>query len=169
MDALDDQIIRSLRRISRAIDKHSHRLAETWQLTGPQLLCIRRLAVGEDWTPSRLAAEIAVSQPTVTGIVTRLEKRGLLRRTRDDADRRRVWLELTPEGRALAERAPSPLQDQFATRLKALEPDEQRRIADVLAEVVEMMEAEELDASPLLATGPLDATPSDVLGLLESD
>src|ERR671915_1038910 len=47
---------------------------------------------------AELAAEEGISPPAMSGHVDRLEKAGLLRRVRETGDRRRVGLELTPEG-----------------------------------------------------------------------
>ena len=148
----DERVLRALRRISRAIDQHSRRLSGSHQLTSPQLVCLRQLLGEGTWTPSRLAKEVSVSQPTVTGILDRLAKKGLVKRIRDELDRRRVLLLITEEGKALVAAAPSPLQERFAQQFALLETDEQRGIADVLERVVSMMEADAIDASLLPST-----------------
>ncbi len=163
---IDERILKALRRISRAVDQYSRSLATRYELTGPQLVCLRQLVTAGPWTSSKLAVEVSLSQPTITGIIDRLAKRQLVTRVRDDADRRRVFLEVTDAGRALVEKAPSPLQDRFAANLARLGPDEQQRIGRVLETVVAMMEADEIDASPLMATGPVSATADEILGLL---
>jgi DNA-binding MarR family transcriptional regulator len=169
MSRYEEPILRSLRRMTRAIDLHSRRLATQHRLTGPQLVCLRAIVEGTPITPSALAREVSLSQATITGIVDRLVKRDLVERRRDDADRRRVLLAPTPAGQQTAANAPSPLQDTFAANLARLDEGDQREIADVLERVVRMMEAEDLDAAPLLATGPVSAPARQVLDLLEPD
>lgn len=149
----EEEILRSLRRITRAIDIHSRRLAQAHRLTGPQLVCLRQIHKDVETTPSALARQISLSQATVTGILDRLASRGLLVRVRSETDRRRVMLTLTEAGRAVAESAPSPLQQRFAERLGALPADGQAQIAAVLQQIVTMMEADAIKASPILATG----------------
>ncbi|MCA9547098.1 MAG: MarR family transcriptional regulator [Myxococcales bacterium] len=146
----EDQILGSLRRITRAIDLHSRRLAQACNLTSPQLVCLRYLATEGECTAGALARGVSLSQATITGILDRLEARGLVRRQRSAADRRQVLIELTPPGRRLASEAPSPLQDRFASQLAALPADEQARLDQVLKQVVHMMEADDLDGSPIL-------------------
>jgi len=163
----DERVLRSLRRISRAVDQHSRRLATSYELTGPQLVCLRQLLGQGVWTPSRLAKEISVSQPTVTGILDRLAKRALVERIRDQLDRRRVLLKVTDAGKSLVARAPSPLQERFAVRFAAMPEAEQIAMASVLEEVVAMMEADDIEAAPVLTTGPLPTTPAAVLTLLD--
>src|SRR3972149_4925495 len=59
----------------------------------------------ESLTPSMLAALLLQETHSVSGLLNRLEDRDLILRTRDRRDRRVVWVELTPEGRKVAEQA----------------------------------------------------------------
>lgn len=168
-----DEVLTALRRIVRAIDLHSRALEQDHGLTGPQLLTLRRLEDLGSTSVGRLADALALSQPTVTGIVTRLERRGLVERRRSSSDRRRVIVTVTPAGREMLARAPSPLQSVFVERFESLEPWEQHLIVSSLHRVVAMMEAREIEASPILAAGPLqsshDGEPSsDTIALTES-
>lgn len=153
MTTYEEEILRSLRRITRAIDIHSRRLAQAHRLTGPQLVCLRQIHKDGETTPSALARQISLSQATVTGILDRLAARGLVTRVRSESDRRRVMLTLTAAGRAVADTAPSPLQQRFADRLTALPEEGQARIAEVLQQIVTMMEADAIKASPMLVPG----------------
>ena len=156
----DDSILRSLRRIMRAVDLHSRQLARQHNLTGPQLVCLRRLSSADGLTHGELAEAVSLSQATVTGIVDRLEAQALVRRERSTSDRRAVRILLTEAGRKLAATAPSGLQERFATRLRALPGAEQAAIDAALRQIVAMMEAEGLDAAPILDVGTsLDAPP----------
>lgn len=154
---IDENILRSIRRIIRATDLHSRRLASEHRLTTPQLLCMRLLVQEGPLTPGAVAKEMYLSQATVTGILDRLEKRGLVERRRDQADRRKVSLHLTPQGKSAVKQAPLPLHERFASRLEALSADERDEIDRVLAKVVDLMEAQEVDAAPLIAPGDLEA------------
>jgi len=73
-------------------------------------------------------------------------------------------LNLTPAGRRLAADAPSPLQERFADALRRLPGSEQADMARALDRVVELMEAQHLDASPnLLPGGSVEAHPPGAL------
>jgi len=152
----EDSILNSLRRITRAIDVYSRKLAAHYQLTIPQLVCLRFLDKNGPQAPSELAKEAALSQATVTGIVDRLEARGLLERRRDHKDRRRVSIYLTPEGKRLSQAAPTPLQELFAARLAGLPPEEQAYIARTLGQVAQMMGADQWKENP---DGEIDKMP----------
>lgn len=160
-----ESILRSLRRISRAIDLYSRHLAKHYRLTGPQLVCLRAIAAGP-LCASALARDVSLSKATVTGILDRLEARGFIRRSRSTDDRRRILVDLTPAGRELLDRAPTPLQQRFAGRLAGLQDAAQAEMDAVLERIVCMMEAEDLDVAPLLAAGPADTTAGSVLEFL---
>lgn len=166
---LEENILRSLRRITRAIDLHSRHLAAKHQLTAPQLVCLRHLASESPTTPGMLAKNVSLSQATVTGILDRLEKKGLVVRKRDQKDRRRVSLHLTDLGLKVIEAAPTLLQEHFVRRLDALPPAEQTKISEVLEQVVEMMEAGDLAAAPLITTGNVEASSREVGQFLEQE
>ena len=147
----------AIRRIMRAVDLHSRRLAEEHGLTGPQLATLQAAArLGESSTGA-LARAVHLSGPTVTGILDRLAKRGLVDRTRNGQDRRSVTVRLTGDGEDVLAVAPSLLQDRFRQELVRLEEWEQTTILATLQRIAAMMDAESLDASPLLVPGPLDA------------
>lgn len=164
--SLEDEILRSLRRITRAIDLYSRKLAASFGLTGPQLVCLRALESNGPSTPSELSRFVDLSQATMTGILDRLESSGLVVRERNQKDRRRVSVSLTPAGEGLLQRAPSALQESLRARLSALPQADQIQISDTLRKVVEMMDAEALDAAALLTTGPADARPAELTTLL---
>ncbi len=149
---LDELIIAALRRITRAIDLHSRVLLHDHGLTAPQLAVLRVIARFQPVTASGVAREVHLSQPTVTGILNRLESRRLLQRSRGATDRRRVELTLTPDAQALLADAPSPLQDDFALQLARLQQWEQTQILATLQRIAAMMEAD----SPGLPSAPGD-------------
>lgn len=165
---IDDDILRALRRITRAIDLHSRKLANTFGLTGPQLVCLRVLADVESATPSFLAKEVALSQGTITGIIDRLVLRQLVQRTRATTDRRLVTVTLTNAGRALVKQAPSPLQETFTEQLAQLPAADQARLRDTLEQVVRMMGGEEIEAAPILSTSPTAQSPEEVQDVLDT-
>lgn len=162
----EEPILRSLRRIVRAIDLYSKQLESRYGLTGPQLVCLRAIANNGPMTPSELSRIVDLSQGTVTGIVDRLVRRQYVSRRRDAKDRRRVVLTVAKAGRDLLASAPSPLQTRFAQELEQLPEENQAIIATMLEQIVRMMGAQEIDAAAVLASGEVgtpDGTEPDVL------
>ncbi len=150
-----EEILRAIRRIVQSTALHSKKLYRQSGLTVPQLLCLRAIGAAStlDITPAEIARQVQLSPATVTGILDRLERYGLITRERLAHDRRKVGLRTTESGRARLAALPSPLQERFLLRLNRLEADERTRLMHALQRVVEMMEATAIDASPILTTG----------------
>ncbi|MHB8986607.1 MAG: MarR family winged helix-turn-helix transcriptional regulator [Eubacteriales bacterium] len=67
-------------------------------VTGSQFFVLKKIGDRGKLTVSEVAEDTGVSLSAITVLVDRLFKAGLVNRTRDDRDRRLVWLELTDEG-----------------------------------------------------------------------
>lgn len=161
-----DGVLIAIRRIIRAIELHSRFLVDRYGLTGPQLAVMRELAEHDGVSVSQLSAGVHLSQATVTGILDRLEKGGLIRRQRSADDRRRVLVRLDDLGRELLNAAPPALQAHFMQNFAKLADWEQTQILSSFQRVVALMEARDLDASALLATGPISASADKTLAFL---
>lgn len=148
----DLKILQALRRIIRAVEIHSKRLSQTYQLTTPQLVCLNEIHTHGPLTSRQLAQNVYLSPSTVVGIVDRLEGKSLIKRERSQVDRRQVELSVTEEGTEMIKSAPSPLQDKLAEALTDLSDLEQSTIYLSLERIVELMEARDIDASPVLDT-----------------
>ena len=164
---LEEQVIAALRRITRAIDLHSRLLLQKNGLTTPQLAVLQATERLQPITVGVVARNIHLSHATVTGILGRLEKRGLVSRTRGDIDRRSVVVQLTDDGVKLAAEAPSLLQDRFHQELSKLQEWEQNMILATLQRIASMMDAEDIEAAPVLVPGVVSAIPEDVSRYLE--
>ena len=151
----DLRVFQSLRRIIRAVDLHSRKLSAQHKITGPQLMCLLVVDEHEPVTGSAIARHVHLSPSTVIGILDRLEAKGFIRRERDPKDRRLVQVSLAEQGRALVKSAPSQLQDKLAEAMNDLPEAEQATIAGSLEQIVEMMEVRDVDAAPILETGPI--------------
>lgn len=136
----EDSILRSLQRINQATSQHSHRLARDHQLTAPQLTCLRHIHKHGNITPGQLADAVSLSRPTITGILERLDNRGLLTRQTDPKDKRRTLINTTADAHKLLENAPSALHSDFAQRLHDLHEGEQAMIDWILQRVATLME-----------------------------
>lgn len=145
-------VLRSLQRIIRAVDLHSKQLKSTHELTSPQLLCLLAVAEEGQITTSAVAQKVYLSTSTVVGILDRLEKRNLVARKRDTNDRRVVNVSITKIGQKVVDNAPSPLQENLANSLAKLPRLEQSTIALSLKRIVDLMEAQDLEAAPILET-----------------
>jgi DNA-binding MarR family transcriptional regulator len=151
-----DQVLVCLRRIIQSIDLHSRQLVKTFGLTGPQLAILHEVSHQEELTPGQIAKGVSLSQATDTGILDRLQKRGLIDRVRSTIDRRKVYIKPTDSCRALLEKAPPLLQESFVEAFHELEDWEQSMILSSLQRIVDMMNAQKIAAEPVLTTGPIN-------------
>ncbi len=148
------EVLVSLRRIIRATDLQSKRILKVCGLTIPQVMVLRSIETLGDVTVKRIADNVSLSQATVTTILNRLEDRHLVDRVRSQADKRVVNARLTPVGQQTLETAPTLLHEEFINRFEALADWEKTQILSALQRVATMMDAESLDAAPLLDIAP---------------
>lgn len=149
-ETLSAEVLSALRRIIRATDLHSKRLARQAGLTTPQTVVLQAVRDLGEVTSGALARRVHLSQGTVTTILDRLEGRGLIERYRSTSDRRVVHSRLTRQGRAVLRKAPPLLHERFLDAFDELPRKRQRQIIETLDEVAAMMGVADLDAAPLL-------------------
>lgn len=152
---LGDQILTALRRVIRAVDLHSRQLVLSHGLTSPQVLALNALIRNGEITVGLLAKKLSLSQATVTDILKRLEKRGLVARTPSTEDKRRVLVMATDQARKTLKGSPPLLQERFLDQFGALADWEQNLLLSSLQRIAAMMDAERIDAAPVLSSGPV--------------
>ncbi len=147
-------VLVSLRRIIRATDLQSKRILKACGLTIPQVMVLRAIETLGDVTVKRISDDVSLSQATVSTILNRLQDRDLIQRVRFQADKRIVNARLTEKGRGVLETSPPLLHDKFIARFDALADGEKGQILSSLQQVATMLDAESLDAAPLLDIAP---------------
>ena len=150
-----DQLLISLRQVIRAIGIHSKQLNKKSGLTGPQLMVMTKIAQLDGPMAKQVAKEINLSPATVTSIIDRLEVKELVVRRRSQLDKRKVELYISSVGEARLKDAPKPLQEHFIKRFQALESWEQSQLLSSVERIASMMDAEDLDAAPVLMVGQI--------------
>lgn len=120
----------------------------------PQVVCLRaieKLAMpGVGITVAEISETVQLSPATVSRIVERLTSSGMVARERNTTDRRKVCISLTETGRGRLANLPPPLQETFLQRLDELELGQRKELLTSLRLLVDLMNAGELDAAPLL-------------------
>ncbi len=120
-----------------AMASRCSRFLEERGLTGAQYGVLRSVgdAGPEGLMLSALSERLMVTCGNITGVVDRLETRGLLRRERSREDRRVVMARLTPEGRALYRRVVPEMRRYLAELLAGMAEADQLRLAALCAEM----------------------------------
>jgi len=155
------ELLIALRKVIRAIDLHSKHLSKTSGLTSPQLLILLEIDKIPAINSSQIAKNVNLSAATVTSILDRLENKELVSRVRDSQDKRKVSLYLTENGKAILLNAPQALQENFINSFSNLAEWEQSQLLSSTERLADMMNANELDAAPLLELNAMSASSSN--------
>ncbi len=93
------EFLRALWALDHALQSASKRMESTLGVTGPQRFVIRMIGRFPGISAGEVSSLLHVHPSTLTGVLKRLEQRGLVVRRADPADARRALLELTAKGR----------------------------------------------------------------------
>lgn len=121
--------------------RRTKEIAARHGLTGPQLTVVKMLEALGDLPLSRLSEKIRAQNSTVTGIVDRMEREGLVERARSATDRRVVHIHLTAKGVHLAREVKVEPMEIFRGALETLPPEEARTLLRILRKVARQVEA----------------------------
>lgn len=139
------QIIFSIRRLIQASELYTKELNKKYQVSSAQLNCILTLYEYGPLPLSKIANHMMVKSSTVTGVVDRLEKKGLAKRMRTSLDRRVITIHLTEAGKKLAQNAPPPIQQKIIDGLKQTENAKKEQIVSSLNMLTAMLDVQDLE------------------------
>jgi DNA-binding MarR family transcriptional regulator len=111
--------------------QHRHRWAARCQAHGLSIVGFQVLALLEmhgGMPMTRLADELGVALPNATGIVGRLVERGIVARSDDAEDRRRVVVTLTDAGRGLIGEMEEGRRERMSRLFSQMTDDQQQRL-----------------------------------------
>lgn len=111
------------------------RVADQSDLTGPQLSIMTRLQENGASRISQVAQEEGIRMPTASNALHQLEQRDLVRRIREETDRRGVRVELTPLGERELERVGAERTRYLADMIATLDDEHLAKAAE-LADVI---------------------------------
>lgn len=154
MNRTDDSLI-ALRRILRATELYARELAHSARLTPAQLRVLQIVDEKVSVTPKELAKQMGVSQATITALVDKLVSRAQVERMPSSTDRRQTNVTITADGHKTLANAPDALQQKFVREFEAMESWEQAMLVAALERVASMLDAQAIDAAPVLTTGEL--------------
>ena len=123
---------------SRRITKEVARRAE---LTGPQLTVVKMLETVGELSLSDLSDRIRAQNSTVTGIIDRMEREGLVVRARSTEDKRVVRIRLTEKGERIAREIPVEPMEIFRSALAGLTLAETRDLLRILTKLARRVQS----------------------------
>lgn len=130
-----DQVLEAILYLYTESRRITKELARRADLTGPQLTVVKLLEQIGDLSLSELSEKIRAQNSTVTGIIDRMEREGLVTRERSKEDRRVVYIKLTAKGRELAREIPVEPMEIFRSALESLSASEMRDLMRIMTKV----------------------------------
>ena len=146
------EILIKIRKIVRSINLESKKIQKEYGVSIPQILCINYLSnsVNYQATQGEIRKFLHLNSSTTSGIINRLEIKGLVARLPKIGDKRTVTISLTSKGDKLLEQLPSLLHEQLSEKLIKLEKDKLENLENSLELLVNLLEIDSLKASPMI-------------------
>ncbi len=121
--------------MDHGLQQASRRMASRLGVTGPQRLVLRLVALFPGMAAGGLAAALRLHPSSVTILLNRLEKNGLLERTRDPEDGRRVNLRLTARGERVASHTEGTVENAMKAALRGISSEKLAAASEVLTAI----------------------------------
>jgi MarR family transcriptional regulator, organic hydroperoxide resistance regulator len=136
-----DAILEAIVYLSTESRRITKALARRADLTGPQLTVLKLLENVGDLSLSDLSDRLRAQNSTVTGIIDRMEREGLVVRVRSTEDRRVIIIQLTEKGsRIAADIAVEPIE-VFRSALEGLSAPEMRDLLRLLTKIARRVQS----------------------------
>jgi MarR family transcriptional regulator, organic hydroperoxide resistance regulator len=135
------EFMRLLWAVDHGLNSRSKRMSAELGVTGPQRLVVRIVGKNPGISAKEIAHVLHLDKSTLSGVLQRLETRGLMLRAIDPADARRSTFTLTASGREL-DGTRAPTVESAVRRALARASDKQLTAAERILELL----AEELEA-----------------------
>jgi len=126
-----------------ALDVRSKRMMTTIGVTGPQRLVIRLVGQKPGQTASEIATMLGKHPSTLTGVLARLEERGLLLRESDPEDRRRARFKLTAAGKKIDGHRKGTVEAATRRALGRVSPEDIEKTLGLVSVLVEELERDD--------------------------
>jgi MarR family transcriptional regulator, organic hydroperoxide resistance regulator len=133
--------------VVHGVESRSKRMRSEIGVTGRQRLVLRIVGLFPELSAGDLAAVLHVHPSTLTGLLRRLTAQGLLRRTEDIRDRRRVMLSLTSRGTRVNTIHERTVEAAVGAALRGVTPAQRAATRQVLLRIAKHLNGGERDAT----------------------
>lgn len=149
------EILINIRKIIRSINLESKRIEKEHGISIPQYLCLNFLKISEDYraTSKQIGEHLNLNPSTVSGIISRLERKGYVAKLPNEVDKRSSFIYLTALGEKTSNEIPDLLHEKLTKKLETLSDTELNKLKSAMSLLVEFMEVENVDASPMITPG----------------
>jgi DNA-binding MarR family transcriptional regulator len=144
-ELLIKDIVGAIRKFVRAVSIDTYKMSKQHDLTGPQSSVLRTLDKCGPLSSASLSRRLYVTPSNVTGIIDRLEKKGLVERVRKEGDRRVALITLTEKGSELSLTVPDPIEKRLIYGLADLEPGHVQILSQAMNQILNLIDAKGID------------------------
>lgn len=137
-----DRIVETILYLYTETRRVTKQQARELGITGPQVSALKILEAVGDLSLTELSERMSARNSTITGIVDRMERDGLVVRERSQNDRRVVLIRATEKGQKLARGLPAPAVEVFTSALQALPLADRKELRRILGELGERVRDE---------------------------
>lgn len=126
-------------------------ILKSHNLTEQQWRIIRVLADGQSIDFHELSCKTCISRPSLTGILTRMERDRLILRLKPVSDQRKLYISLTPDGKLLYEKARLQVEEGYQAIGQAFSSEKMTQLTLLLDELIalgDLASVSEHDESP---------------------
>ena len=132
-------ILDAIRRLTAALSSEAIGGGRRASLTISQCKVLRRLAKKGPESASQLSRSLSMSPSNVTGIIDRLQNKGLVKRVPKIGDRRVMMITLTSAGKKTSESLPETAENRLVSGLENLEKSEVKKLSGALNTIIGLM------------------------------
>ncbi|MBO8129063.1 MAG: MarR family transcriptional regulator [Peptococcaceae bacterium] len=146
-----DQYLERVERVMAGLMRHMHltlRKCAPPDVSHSQLILCKRVRQAGRMRVSDLAENLGVSLSAITAAADRLCKNDILRRTRDERDRRQVWLELTPQGERIVGEALDKWRDALRQYFSQLPMGDMERLTIICEKLMNIIQRDKGKNAP---------------------
>lgn len=137
-----DRIVETILYLYTESRRVTKQVARERGLTGPQISALKILDAVGSLSLSELSERMSARNSTITGIVDRMERDGLVARERCQEDRRVVRIRATERGKEISRGAPVTAMQLFASALDALPESDRKELRRILLTLAERVRSE---------------------------
>jgi len=146
------EVLTSLRKIIRSVNLESKRIEKEYGISIPQLLCLNFLNQQEAFQASQKEIKdfLSLNASTVTGIINRLEKKGLIAKLPKREDKRVSYITITAKGADLIQNTPELLHERLTQKLRSLPSSKLEELRYAFKILADFLDVEGIEASPII-------------------
>lgn len=146
------EILIKIRKIARSIHLESKKVQKEYGVSIPQILCLGFLNHSESYqtTQGEIKKFLNLNSSTTSGIINRLETKGLIARLPRSGDKRVVKITLTSKGSYLLNKVPPLLDDQLTKKLQHQNSKTLVQLQNSLDLLIDLLEIDPEKTSPYI-------------------